>query len=106
MINKNTTKTKIIQYLKTLLILICTALSTAACIPPSGKKIVKVNFIDFAPEDGDYNLNWPGPPRRAWTEADKEFYSVTMELDTPAPESFSLGMYVKEDISFWSDPEL
>ena len=66
---------------------------------------INVNFIDFAPEDGNYDLNWPGPPRRAWTESDKEYYKATIELSAPAPETFSLGFYVKE-WGFWSDEEL
>jgi hypothetical protein len=70
------------------------------------KKIVtSVNFVDFAPDDGDYDINWPGPPRRPWTEKDKEYYTATIELSVPAPESFSLPFYVKES-RFWSDTEL
>lgn len=69
------------------------------------QSLVKVNFIDFAPQDGDYDLNWPGPPRRPWTNADKEYYKATIELDVPAPETFNLHFYVKES-KFGSDPKL
>ncbi len=72
----------------------------------NGKGLIKVRFIDFAPEDGDYNLNWPGPPRRAYTDADKEYYKATIELDRKAPETFDLHFYVKQDISWWPDKKL
>ncbi len=72
---------------------------------PDVRTWISVTSVDFAPEDGDYDLNWPGPPRRAWTEKDKEYYQATIKLDQPAPEDFDLFFYVKEN-KWWSDPVL
>ena len=62
--------------------------------------------VDFTPEDGNYDVNWPGPPRRPWTEADKDFYQVRATISDPAPEDFKLGFWIKEDRSWWPDPTL
>lgn len=86
------------------LILLCVLIINTGCFHTHEIRTkVSVNLIDFAPEDGDYNLNCPG---EAWTEDDKEYYKATIELSTPAPETFDLGFYIKENRFLWPDPEL
>lgn len=69
------------------------------------EELVRITFTDFAPVDGDYDMNWPGPPRRPWTESDKEYYKATIELLGPAPCTISIGFYIKSD-RFGPDPTL
>jgi hypothetical protein len=69
-------------------------------------QVIKVTSVDFAADDGNFNLNWPGPPRRPWVEADKEYYTVTVNLSDRAPEAFTFGYYVKENRRWWFDPSL
>lgn len=69
-------------------------------------QIIVMNDIDFAPEDGSYNVNWPGPPRREWQDDDREFYSVSVHLSEPAPEHFNIHFVVKENRNYWPDPTL
>lgn len=67
---------------------------------------VVVSSVDFKPVDGRYDLNWPGPPRRAWTESDKEYYDATVKLEGNAPGKFALTFAIKADRTAWPDPEL
>lgn len=72
---------------------------------PSASRISATSY-NFVAEDSDYDLNWPGPPRRTWQEGDKEYYLATVELSGPAPEDFSLGFWIKHNKKFWFDPTL
>ena len=73
-------------------------------IPPI--PTVNLTSVDFSPDDGTYNVNWPGPPRRPWTNADREFYQVTATLSARPPGFVGLHFWVKEDRSLASDPIL
>lgn len=69
--------------------------------------VVRLTSVDFAPEDGkSYELKWPGPPRRPWTDADKKTFVVTGSLSAPAPEDFSLAFLIKENKTWDIDPVL
>jgi len=70
------------------------------------EQVIKVTSVNFAADDDTFNLNWPGPPRRPWVEADKEYYTVTINLSAPAPEAFKFAYYVKENRRWWFDPSL
>lgn len=70
-----------------------------------GEISVKLIAADFSPEDGkSYDPKWPGPPRRAWTEADKKTYSLTAKLSAPAQEDFSVAFLVRENKTWDFDP--
>ena len=72
-----------------------------------GELSVRLIAADFAPEDGkSYDPKWPGPPRRAWTEADKKTYSLTAKLSAPAQEDFSVAFLVRENKTWDFDPVL
>lgn len=69
--------------------------------------VVKLISADFAPEEGkSYDLKWSGPPRRAWSEADRKFFVVTATLSAPAPEAFSFSFATKENKTWDVDPVL
>ncbi|HMW18492.1 MAG TPA: hypothetical protein PKN13_11975 [Accumulibacter sp.] len=84
----------------------------ASCILAQGvssgqEYVVKLNSVDFVPEDGkSYDLRWPGPPRRPWTDADKRTFLVTATLSAPAPEDFSFAFSIKENKTWDVDPVL
>jgi len=72
-----------------------------------GEISVKLIAADFAPEDGrSYDPKWPGPPRRAWTEADRKLYTLTAKLSIPAQEDFSVAFLVRENKTWDFDPVL
>lgn len=76
---------------------------------PDGQDVMVVKLIsaDFAPADGkSYDLKWPGPPRRPWSEADRKFFVVTATLSAPAPEEFSFAFVTKENKTWDVDPVL
>ena len=72
----------------------------------AGNVKIFLQSADFTPQDGDYNVDWPGPPRRKWRESDKEYYNITATLSRPALEDFSMGFYIKEEIEGWFDKEI
>ena len=64
-------------------------ISMLSCLPPDTtyspfcermEIIGIVKTLDFSPDDGNWIVNWPGPPRRAWTAADVEYFTPTIEL--------------------------
>jgi hypothetical protein len=56
-----------------------------------------IQTLDFRPVDGNYNLNWPGPPRRALNYNDVEHYTIDMQLDRDAPCNFSRTFQIREN---------
>lgn len=97
--------------LSTLLCALCLA-SYAGCGLAQGTQggtdmVVKLNTVDFAPEDGKaYEMKWPGPPRRPWSESDRKVFVVTATLSAPAPEDFSFAFTIKENKTWDVDPVL
>ena len=77
---------------------------------PTGLKAqepyVRITFVDFQPEHGNFDVNWPGPPRRAWTEADKKYYKARIELLEPAPCTITFFFWIKGDRTLWFDYNL
>lgn len=56
----------------------------------------QIQTLDFRPVDGNYDINWPGPPRRAITYGDCEHYVVDIQLDRDAPCDFSRTFKITE----------
>jgi hypothetical protein len=77
---------------------------SSQAIPSTSR--ISVTSYTYAAEDSNYDLNWPGPPRREWQEGDKEYYLATVVLSNPATEDFSLGFWIKHNKKFWFDPTL
>jgi hypothetical protein len=84
---------------------ICLALSTLhGCGRNPCYAWVEIVDLDFTPKVGDWNLNWPGPPRRALKWSDTKQYDPTLKVNKKV---FSvLTVEVREDRSFASDPKL
>jgi hypothetical protein len=93
--------------MKKIVLLIIVLFSMYGCFHTTkpSKQVISVINYQFSPDDRKYNLNWPGPPRRPWTEQDKEYYTVTVDISPAAPEDFNFLLYIKEN-KFWTDPEL
>jgi hypothetical protein len=73
----------------------------------SGSHDIKVKTLDFVPAAGaNYDLNWPGQPRRRLQYADVSHYRPVIELDAPTQRRLTLGFWVKEDRSMWFDDTL
>lgn len=76
------------------------------CLPRPERTFVEIAAVDFSADDGDYDINWPGPPRRAWTDADREYYTATVVLTNPAPCNLQLVFRVRWDRETVSDKDL
>jgi len=63
---------------------------------PNETNCVVLSKIDFAPQDGSWNLNWPSP-RHSLVFAEAKRFRVILELDRNAPETFSRDFLIKED---------
>ena len=80
---------------------------SAKAIPILSRPKVKLLAFDFIPiGTDDYNLNWPGPPRRKLTWADVKFYRPEVEIDVPAPSDITFFFWIKADRGWWPDPTL
>lgn len=94
-----------------LLLVVCLTLHAGSSLAQGSQGgqdlVVKLNSVDFAPDDGkSYDLKWPGSPRRPWSEADRKFFVVTATLSAPAPEAFSFAFVTKENKTWDVDPVL
>lgn len=58
---------------------------------------INVSKIDFTPQDGgSYDIEWPGPPRRALVYSDLKHYTPVIELEKKAPIEFTIIFAIKE----------
>src|SRR6266850_3349255 len=64
---------------------------------PGETNCVVLAAKDFSPQDGSWNINWPGPPRRELTFSDLEHFTVNLQLDRNAPQTFSRDFLIRED---------
>jgi hypothetical protein len=89
-------------------ILVLAGASVHSCPDQEPGPSTRVTIVaeDFVPNDGSYSINWPGPPRRPWTDADKEYYTVTVTLQKPAPCDFQLVYGVRWDRANWFDKDI
>jgi hypothetical protein len=65
-----------------------------------------VKTLDFSPDDGNWNVNWPGPPRRPWTAADVEYFTPTIELAYTVDFDLVLQVDVVEDRNWGGNIQL
>ncbi|MCM8595831.1 hypothetical protein [Accumulibacter sp.] len=71
----------------------------------STTRTVRLVSADFSPVEGNsYDLSWPGPPRRASSEADRRHFTLTAKLSEPAPEEISVAFLVRENKTWDFDP--
>ena len=72
----------------------------------TAKQTLSLVQFDFHAQDGDYNLNWPGPPRRRALWSDVELYVPDLTTNQNPINDFTLCFDIKEDRSYWFDIEL
>ena len=71
---------------------------------PDDTSCAVIAVIDFVPTDGSYDIGRkPGGKLRY---ADVEHYRVQLQLDKPAPRSFSRNFRIMEVKSYWPDAKL
>jgi hypothetical protein len=62
--------------------------------------------LDFVPDDDNYDINWPGPPRRKLRYSDVEKYWPILTLKHAVPTDVRLHFWIKADRTAWPDPTL
>lgn len=58
---------------------------------------VNITLLDYRPQSGNYDINWPGPPRRLLTYSDVKHFVLDLSIDRPAPSAFSITFDIEED---------
>lgn len=58
---------------------------------------IKIMKFDFSPKSGgNFDINWPGPPRRQLKYSDVKHYIPIIELESQSPIGFTLIIAVRE----------
>jgi hypothetical protein len=79
--------------------------SVSACVDTSFPEF-HLRPIDYQPIDGDYGMNWCGPPRQNLDWSCVEFYKPIVELKSSARCDVYFVIVIREDVSWWFDNEL
>lgn len=75
---------------------------TSLCVPN-----IDVSRFGFRPKDGaQFNINWPGPPRRPIRWSDVKMYLPVLKLREPSPSNTEYHLRVMQDRKWWFDREL
>ena len=81
--------------------------TTSAPTPIPAIEEVTLITLDFYPNGtSNYNINWPGPPRRKLKWQDVKAYTPIISLDKNSPREMTLFFWIKADRTMWSDPTL
>jgi hypothetical protein len=83
------------------------ALLLVQCRPdPNTSFALEWEELDFVPDDDNFDINWPGPPRRELRFSDVEKFWPILTLKHAVPTDVTLHFWIKADRTGWPDPTL